>query len=94
MSPIFRKSGRDCWVDVYDTSYFGGKLRRIFGPVDLRRMSGGSVIVGPGAKVQVLGRRGQKPVVINLKPNRVVPDLSASLRGSAIQSARVDHPGA
>jgi hypothetical protein len=92
MPPTFRKSGRDCWVDVYDTTYFGGKLRRYFGPIELRRLTGGSVIVGPQAKLQVIARRGQKPVLIDLKPNKIIPDLAASLRGAEIQSARVDLP--
>lgn len=92
MAPIVRRTEKECWLDVYESSYFSGKLRRYFGPTEVARLTGGSVIVGPRAKVQVVGRRGSKPVMIDLKPNKVIPDLAASLRGAQIDSARVSYP--
>jgi hypothetical protein len=92
MPPITRRADKECWLGVYESSYFSGKLRRFFGPTELPRLSGGSVIVGPKAKVQVVARRGQKVVMIDLKPNRVIADLTLSLRGAQIHSASVFHP--
>jgi hypothetical protein len=93
MSPIFRKTaGKDCWLDVYDSSYFDGKLRRYFGPVEISRLAGGSIIVGPQASIRLTARRHGKPIFIELKPNRVIPDLSTTLRGATIDSAKVSRP--
>jgi len=95
MARIFRTSaGRDCWLDVYESSYFNGKLRRYFGPTEVDRLTGGSVIVGPRARVQVLVHRRGKAVSMELKPNRIIADLAASLRGATIDSAKVVCPTA
>jgi hypothetical protein len=78
-----------CWVDVFELSYFEGRMRRIFGPVAVRPPARGSLIIGPAAHVQVRGRRSGRPVLIELKPRQLVPDLAGRLRGAAIQSASV-----
>jgi hypothetical protein len=72
-----------CWVDVYETAHFKGKLRRLFGPVRIKDL-GGSVIVGPEALVEVQGQRGKRPFMMKLEANRVVPDVAKVVRGAAI----------
>ncbi|MGA3068098.1 MAG: hypothetical protein ABSF29_14740 [Tepidisphaeraceae bacterium] len=89
MPAFSRRYNTDCWLDVYESTHFHGKLRRYIGPAEVPRLAGKSVIVGPGAKVQVIAQRGRKPVLIQLNPNRVIPNLPASLRGAIAQSAIV-----
>jgi hypothetical protein len=76
-----------CWIDVYETSYFQGTLRRLFGPVDLKNLPGGSAIVGPEAHVELQVLKGDRPVTVILKPNRIVPDLAKAARGGRIRQA-------
>lgn len=84
-----RNLAKRCWVDVFESSYFEGRMRRIFGPVSVKPPARGSLIVGPAAQVQVRGLRSGRPVLIELKPNQIVPDLAGRLRGAAIKSATV-----
>jgi len=53
-----------CWVDLYSSSYFGGRLKRIYGPNYIRVGGTGSLIVGPEASIL---RAGRNPGV-NLRP--------------------------
>jgi hypothetical protein len=66
-----------------------GRMRRIFGPAELKRPKGKSVIVGPKAHVRLEFRRGGKPVVVKLDANRLIPDLAAKVRGAMIRTVKV-----
>ena len=72
---------KQCWLDVFESSDFEGKMRRYFGPTRLRTLCAGSAIVGPGAVVHLLGRRRGRPITIQLPPKRLIPNLAAALRG-------------
>lgn len=72
---------KQCWLDVFESSDFEGKMRRYFGPTRLNALGAGSVIVGPGAVVHLLGLRRGRPITIQLQPKRVISDLAAALRG-------------
>jgi len=89
MSTIERTSHKECWLDVFEQSHFGGKMRRYRGPTQVKRLAAASLIVGPGAQVQLQGIRRGKPVMIELQPKHLAPDLAKSTRGAAIQLAIV-----
>ncbi|MGA2581988.1 MAG: hypothetical protein ABSG31_01830 [Tepidisphaeraceae bacterium] len=74
-----------CWIDVYETPYFQGTLHRHFGPQKMQTLPGGSAIVGPEAHVELQILRGDRPVTVILKPNRIVPDLAKATRGGSIR---------
>jgi hypothetical protein len=84
-----------CWVDIFEESYFGGRLRRCFadGPgegIDLSKIdlekAGGSLIVGPAASVTVHIRRGSRTMVRTLNPKQIVPDVAKLLANGRIQN--------
>jgi hypothetical protein len=78
-----------CWIDLYDSNYFRGKLRRLAGPRMLRQLQAKSLIVGPHAAVRVSVRRGGTESVITLDPKCVIPDLAKSLPGKIVRTAVV-----
>jgi hypothetical protein len=81
--------GKRCWVDLFDSSHFMGRMKRVFGPVEFKSVSARSMIVGPEARVEFFGSSNGRPIKVRLEPNRVVPDLAAKLRGARIRSAMV-----
>lgn len=85
MSTIERISDKECWLDVFEASHFGGRMRRYFGPTQVKPAAAASLIVGPKARVQLQGIRRGRPVMIELKPNHLAPDLAKSTGGAAIQ---------
>lgn len=93
MKRIMRKMDRNCWFDTFESDHFLGKMRRHFGPVELESFSAGSVIVGPGARVVLMGTRRGCEVTVMLDPKRLVADLRASMRGIKIQRAVVSRAG-
>jgi hypothetical protein len=89
------RTGEQCWVDIFEETYFGGRLRRYFtdGPreeIDLSQIdmdkAGGSLIVGPAARVTVYFRRGNKTMAQELTPKQIVPDVSKLLAKGRIQN--------
>jgi len=78
-----------CWIDVFETRRFGGKMHRLFGPRDVGELIAGSMITGPAARVQLFASIAGKPVEVQIGPNRIVPDLQLVLRGAALQSAKI-----
>lgn len=67
--PIETANG--CWVDLYSSSYFRGRLKRIQGPARIHVNGAGSLIVGPEASVMHAGRNCK----ISLHPKQIIPDL-------------------
>ena len=61
-----------------------GGMRRLYGPVEFRSISAGSVIIGPEARMEVYGQSQGRPFKMLLKPRRVVVDLAAVLKGAKI----------
>ncbi len=100
MRRIDQYERKTCWIDVFEKSFLGGTMRRVFGPRQLDRLSAGSVIVGPAAQLSLTcrhdnkrrddTRRGIKPAVVTLKANRVIPDLSKITKGAVIRAAQID----
>jgi hypothetical protein len=88
MARVDKFDRKRCWVDVYETAHFKGKLRRLFGPVRLKAL-GGSIVIGPEAHVEVQGQRGKRPFMMKLEANRVVPDVAKAVRGGAIHEVVV-----
>jgi hypothetical protein len=78
-------------MDVFEGSYFGGRMRRLIGPIRIAPLSAGSVIVGPEASAQItVRRRGPgRQVIVQFPPKTLVPNLSSSLRGGTLESALV-----
>lgn len=86
---------RQCWIDIFEGDQFMGKMRRIFGPAELKKPKARSVIVGPKAHVLLEVRRGAKPTVLRLDANRLIPSLAATVRGARIAKVTVmASPGA
>jgi hypothetical protein len=79
----------NCWVDLYESNYFSGRLRRLSGPQKLRRLHAKSLIVGPSTTVQLSIRRRGKESVVMLDPKRVIPELLKSVQGATIRAAVV-----
>ncbi len=79
----------DCWVDVFDSHYFMGRMRRLVGPRKLRQLNAKSIIVGPSATVVLTIRRAGRDSRITLKPLKVIPNLAAIVRNAKIRSATV-----
>jgi len=75
----------DCWVDVFESDYFMGRRRRLTGPQKLRKLQAKSLIVGPKATVVISVYHDNRPSIIKLNANRLVPDLNKST-GAAILS--------
>ena len=75
----------DCWVDVFESDYFMGRRRRLKGPQKLRKLQAKSLIVGPKATVVISVYHDNRPSIIKLNANRLVPDLNKST-GAAILS--------
>jgi hypothetical protein len=90
MRRIERLSKLNCWMDVFEGSYFEGRMRRLFGPIRIAPLSAGSVIVGPEASAQLIAQRrgpgrqvivrfpqdaGAEPIVI---PTRSQPAIRAA----------------
>jgi hypothetical protein len=78
-----------CWVDVFEADYFMGRMRRLVGPRKLRQLSAKSVIVGPQAMVVLTVRRRGRDSLVTLHPRKVIPDLTATVRGAKIRNATV-----
>jgi len=78
-----------CWVDVFESAYFMGRMRRLFGPQKMRQINAKSVIVGPEATIRLSVRSRGKDRVVELAPKRVIPDLAASIKGATICDAAV-----
>jgi hypothetical protein len=78
-----------CWIDLYHSNYFRGKLRRLAGPRKMRQLQAKSLIVGPHTAVKVSVRRGATESVITLDPKCVIPDVAKSLPGKIIRTAIV-----
>jgi len=76
-----------CWVDLYSSSYFGGRLKRIYGPNYIRVGGTGSLIVGPEALIL---RAGRNPGV-NLRPKQIIPDLNTTAWKGKLKSLKVLH---
>lgn len=89
MRTIDRILEKQCWMDVFESNHFTGRMRRIYGPVQFKSISAGSVIVGPEARVEVYGRSNGQPFKMRLEPKRLVVDLAAVLKGAKIGSAMV-----
>ncbi|MDP9174068.1 MAG: hypothetical protein M3O30_09415 [Planctomycetota bacterium] len=77
------------WVDVFETTYFAGRMRRILGPVQLKSISAGSMIVGPEVRVELYGLSKGQPFKLILGPKRIIPDLPAVLHGAKIHSIMI-----
>jgi hypothetical protein len=82
------RSAGKCWVDIFESDYFMGRMRRLFAPVDLAQLEARSVIVGPGSRLELSVRRRGKVSVVMLQPKEVVPVLAKSVAG-AVTGARV-----
>lgn len=69
------KAPSECWVDIYDAPYFGGRLHRVYGPGVFRRtLRAGSVVVGPKAQIVA----APKGAPLALRPKQLVADLARS----------------
>ena len=62
MGKLWIGTSNGCWVEVFDAERYQGRLCRLYGPGDFRALrigeqgwneSAGSLIVGPGAYVQL-----------------------------------------
>lgn len=80
---------RACWVDVFESDYFEGRMHRLFGPLDLGELRAGSVIVGPKSALELSIRKGGKDSVVTLSAKKLVPDLAKSIAGAAVRGAKV-----
>ena len=78
-----------CWVDIFESDYFMGRMHRLFGPKDLRQLRAKSVIVGPGSTLELAVRRRGKNSVVTLQAKKVVPDLAKSIDGGSVLGAKV-----
>jgi hypothetical protein len=95
MRRIDRLLKMQCWMDVFEECYFGGRMRRLFGPVRITPVLARSVIVGPQARVQMVARssRPKREIILRLRPKSLIPDLSATARGAKIKSATIVYGG-
>jgi hypothetical protein len=82
------KPAGECWVDVFELDYFMGRMRRLFGPLDLNQLQARSVIVGPRTTLELSVRRGGKESVVMIQPKKLVPVLAKSVVG-AVTGAKV-----
>lgn len=91
MRSIDRLLKHNCWMDVFEECYFGGRMRRLFGPIRIAPLPARSVIVGPQARVEMVARpvRMKREIVVQLRPKSLVPDLRASVRGATVKSAMI-----
>jgi len=89
MRRIDRILKQQCWMDLFEKCYFGGRMRRLVGPIRVTPVSAASVIVGPQARVQMVARSGRmkREIVVHLRPKSLVPDLAASLHDATLESA-------
>ena len=76
-----------CWVDVFEATNFMGRMRRLFGPQKMPRITAKSVIVGPEATILLSVRVRGKDRVVELAARRVIPDLASSVKGATIRDA-------
>jgi len=79
----------NCWVDLYESDYFSGRLRRVNGPKKVRQWKAKSLVVGPRTALMLSIRRRGKESMVKLDPKCVVPDLAESLEGAVIRAAVV-----
>lgn len=82
------RAASQCWVDIFESDYFMGRMQRLFGPMDLTRLQAKSVIVGPRTTLELSVRQGGKQSVVMIQPKKVVPVLAKSVVG-AVTGARV-----
>jgi hypothetical protein len=82
------KPADEGWVDIFESDYFTGRMRRLFGPLDLNQLQAGSVIVGPRTTLELSVRRGGKHSVVMIQPKKLVPVLAKSVVGE-VTGARV-----
>jgi hypothetical protein len=89
MRRIDRLARLNCWMDVFEGSYFEGRMRRLFGPIRVAPLSAGSMIVGPEASAQLIAQRRSpgRQVIVRFPPRTLVPNLTLSLHGASLQSA-------
>ncbi len=80
------KPADEGWVDVFESDYFRGRMRRLFGPLDLNQLQAGSVIVGPRTTLELSVRRRGKQSVVMIQPKK--PVLAKSVVGE-VTGARV-----
>jgi hypothetical protein len=78
-----------CWVDIFESDYFMGRMHRLFGPKDLPQLRAKSVIVGPGSTLELAVRRDGKDRMVTIKAKKVVPDLVKSIEGGSVLAAKV-----
>jgi hypothetical protein len=79
----------ECWVDIFESDYFMGRMHRLFAPQDLRQLRAKSVIVGPGSTLELSVRRAGKNSVVMLQAKKVVPDLVKSIEGGSVRGAKL-----
>jgi hypothetical protein len=84
-----QSSAKDCWVDVFESTFFMGRMKRVFGPVRLKQVTAASIIVGPKAHLELQVKKNGKPVNLSFEPKKLVPDVAASLSGAQLLSASV-----
>ncbi len=89
MRTLDRFLSRQCWVDFFEGTYFLGRMRRVFGPVDVGEFSAQSMIVGPDARVELQACRDGKAVTLKFHPRRLIPNLCVATNGAKIKSAKV-----
>ena len=78
-----------CWVDIFDSDYFMGKMHRLVGPRRLRNLSAKSVIIGPKATLFLSVRRKGQESTVKLNSRQVIPDLAKTLGGAQVRDAAV-----
>jgi hypothetical protein len=74
---------------MFESPGFSGRMRRVFGPLQLKSISAGSVIVGPEAVVEIHSQSKGRPEKLHLESNRLVTDLVAVLKGAKMGSTKV-----
>jgi hypothetical protein len=72
---VVSKTTSECWLDIYEAPFFGGRLRRVYGPGTFRRgVRAGSLVVGPNARIMPIA----KGETTALYPKQLVADLAKS----------------
>lgn len=87
-----------CWIDVYESPNYIGKLRRIFGPALYLNLCDStsanpvrivSLIVGPAAYAQLFAQRRPERGAVWVVPRQQVPDLLEIKVDQELNSIRV-----
>jgi hypothetical protein len=91
-SPLRRQAqlSGGCWIDLYEGPWFTGKLRRLYGPVELHTAAiddfrQGSMIVGPEAKVVTKHTHTTRLC----KPKQLIPDLARFATAGKLEGLEV-----